>query len=99
MKLVTYRISTPVGPMQRIGALLDEEKIVDLTLGYASYLREAGEETRLYEAAALRLPPDMIGYLKGGELSKKAARQTIDYVSGQLKKKKKAAGPGGEQVV
>lgn len=99
MKLVTFRVSTPVGPIQRIGALLDEEKIADLTSGYASYLREAGEETRIYEAVNLRVPPDMIEYLKGGELSKKAARQTIDYVSQQLKRRKTVTGPRGERVV
>ena len=99
MKLVTFQINTPLGPMQRIGALLNETKIVDLTSGYAAYLTEAGKETRLYEAVDLRLPPDMIGYLKGGELSKQAAKQTLDYASQLLKKKKELTGPQGEKVI
>lgn len=99
MKLVTYKVSTPLGPFERIGALLQENKIIDLNLGYASYLREAGEETRLYEAAALRIPPDMIEYFKGGELSRKAAKQTIDYVSDTMQKGGPSTGPGGEKIV
>ncbi|OGO41853.1 MAG: hypothetical protein A2137_05975, partial [Chloroflexi bacterium RBG_16_58_8] len=78
--------------------MLNETRIVDLTLGYAAYLREAGEETRLYEAANLRLPPDMIEFFKGGELSKKAAQQTLDFVSRQSKKKD-VSGPRGEQLI
>ena len=99
MKLVTYRVSTPVGPVQRIGAILDEEKIVDLNMGYASYFREAGEETKLYEAATLRIPPDIIEFIKGGEPSKKAAQQTIDYVAQELKKGRATTGPRGEKVI
>ncbi len=100
MKLVTFRISTVVGPMQSIGALMDDgKKVVDLNMGYVSYLREAGEETRPYEAAFFRIPPDMVEFIKGGELSKKAAQQTIDYATAALKKRKTVTGPKDEKVV
>jgi 2-keto-4-pentenoate hydratase/2-oxohepta-3-ene-1,7-dioic acid hydratase in catechol pathway len=99
MKLITFRINTPIGPIQRIGAMLGIQKIIDLNLGYAAYLQEAGEETKLYEAANLRLPPDMIGYFKGGELSKKAAKQTIEFADVALTKNKVITGPQKEQVL
>jgi len=99
VKLVTYQVSTVIGVFERIGALLGEERIVDLNTGYVCYLREAGEETRPYELAALRVPPDMIGYFKGGELSKKAVQQTVEYVAEELKKGGTVSGPRGEKVV
>ena len=86
MKLVTFEISTPVDSIRRIGAMLDAEKIIDLKVGYASFLKESGTETRIEEESSLRLPPDMIEFFKGGELSKKSAQQTIDYAIDSLKK-------------
>ena len=41
MKLVTYQVSTVIGVFERIGALLGEERIIDLNTGYVCYLREA----------------------------------------------------------
>ncbi len=36
MKLVTFEVVTPVGPVQRIGAIR-QVKIIDLNMGYTHY--------------------------------------------------------------
>ena len=69
MKLVTFRVATPTGPVNRIGALLDNRqdgRIVDLTTAYADYLRKETDEPTPDGLANLRTPPDMIEHLRGG---------------------------------
>jgi hypothetical protein len=76
MKLVSFAIETWLGPMRRIGALIDGEqdgRIADLTSAHTNYLtREPGAPTS-DELARLRIPPDMIGWLRCGHKSRKAA--------------------------
>src|SRR5262245_59499526 len=84
MKLVTFEVPTPLGPFRRLGALLEDDlspdaPIADLTSAYAAYLRESGEP-RASEAAAALLPPDMLGYLEGGEPARERARQALEFV-------------------
>ena len=43
MKLVTFEVSGPLGAQRRLGAL-DNERIVDLTSAYATYLAKATDE-------------------------------------------------------
>ena len=81
MKLVTFDINTPVGPVQRIGALL-EGRVVDLSQAYACHLAETGDTSvdRAYEVAAALLPPsDMVAFLSGGKLSMDAAKTALEH--------------------
>ncbi|MEA2639313.1 MAG: hypothetical protein QOF51_707 [Chloroflexota bacterium] len=83
MKLVTFSVNTPVGEMRRLGALLDgtfEGPIVDLTAAYATFLATETDEPTPRELAALRTPPDMIGWLRGAHRSREAADQALDFV-------------------
>ncbi|MBO0682104.1 MAG: fumarylacetoacetate hydrolase family protein, partial [Candidatus Dormibacteraeota bacterium] len=99
MKLVTFEVRTPVGPFRRIGAVLDDElspeaRVADLTSGYAARLAEEGEP-RASEAAEALLPPDMLGYLEGGEAARRRAEQVLELV----RQHGSAAGPRGETLV
>src|SRR4051794_38760050 len=99
MKLVTFEISTPLGPMSRIGALIDGEvettaRFVDLNLAYTTLLVESGEP-KAYEMAGVALPPNMLGYLEGGKNAEERARQTLEFIKSQPN----AAGPRGEQLI
>ncbi len=98
MRLVTFRINTPVGPAERLGALLDnrtDDRIVDLTAAFASYLARETDEPTPQALAQLRVPPDMIGWLRARHTGTSAARQAVDHV------RKNPALPGlnGETLV
>lgn len=83
MKLVTYEIATPLGAQRRLGALMDGDqdgRVVDLTLAYAAYLRAETDEPTPDGFAALRTPPDMIGWLRGGHKSREAAENALAFV-------------------
>jgi len=73
MKLVTFRVHTE----QRVGALIGD-KVIDLNSAYALKLKEEGVLNPRRKADAL-IPNCMIGFLEGGEESKKAALEALAY--------------------
>lgn len=94
MKLVTFEIATPVGPVTRVGAMTDKG-IVDLNASSAACLAAAGETGRPYEIANGLVPPDMIGFLAGGTLSRRAADEAVAFATSDPG----ATGPRGEQLI
>jgi len=99
VKLVTFSVRAASGLVTGIGALLGEEKIVALSSGYAACLRGSGEGEEAAALAAQRLLPDMMGYLRGGELAKEAAQQTVSYVAQELESGREPSGLRGEKVI
>jgi 2-keto-4-pentenoate hydratase/2-oxohepta-3-ene-1,7-dioic acid hydratase in catechol pathway len=97
MKLVTFAVSTPVGQIQRIGAI-HQNKIIDLNTGYTRYLSDKHGNIQAYELAAAMLPPDMIAFLRMGEEGKDKAKLSLDYVR-RLLVKGGLVGPRGEKIV
>lgn len=81
MKIATYIPLDTQSPQPGIGAVTDAG-ILDLTYGYARYLREIEGEARAYELAAARIPRDMTGFLQGGSRAMQAARRTVEFVAG-----------------
>jgi 2-keto-4-pentenoate hydratase/2-oxohepta-3-ene-1,7-dioic acid hydratase in catechol pathway len=80
MKLVTFSVPGPCGSQQRLGALLDAG-IVDLTTAYASYLAHATDEPLPAELSQLRIPPNLIGWLRGQHKAREAAEQALTWVA------------------
>jgi len=80
MKLVTFGVSTPVGQIQRIGAI-HQNKIIELNMGYTRYLADKHGTSQSYELAAAMLPPDMVAFFRRGKEGKDEAELTIDYVT------------------
>lgn len=75
MKLVTFEVPTPLGPVERLGALRGGT-IVDLNLAAAALYRKAGKarpETR----ADFFVPPSLLGLLDGGAESLAEARRAL----------------------
>ena len=97
MKLVTFAVSTPVGQIQRIGAIYQSE-IIDLNMGYTRYLADKHGNTEAYELAAGILPPDMIAFLRRGEEGKDRACLAIDYVA-KYQAKGGLLGPREEKII
>jgi 2-keto-4-pentenoate hydratase/2-oxohepta-3-ene-1,7-dioic acid hydratase in catechol pathway len=82
MKLVTFSVAGPLGVLSRLGALTDQERIVDLTTAYATYLARQTDEPLPRELALVRTPPSMIGWLRGQHKSREAAEQALAFASG-----------------
>ncbi|TMA94514.1 MAG: fumarylacetoacetate hydrolase family protein [Deltaproteobacteria bacterium] len=77
MKLLTFVHQN----QERIGALDDKGRIVDLHRAYESYLREVESNPAAYQMAAVVLGRDIMEFLKRSEKSLDAARKALAYVS------------------
>jgi 2-keto-4-pentenoate hydratase/2-oxohepta-3-ene-1,7-dioic acid hydratase in catechol pathway len=80
MKLVTFLVNAPTGAQRRLGALQDE-RIVDLTTAYATYLAQQTDEPTPRELAQLRTPPDMLGFLRAQQKGREAAEEALTFAS------------------
>ena len=98
MKLVSFRLATPLGPAIRVGALV-ERGIVDLNLAYAAQLTVGGQTDRAREIADATLPADMIAFFRGGQLARDAASRAIDFVHDRLDRGGPAVGDEGQVLV
>jgi 2-keto-4-pentenoate hydratase/2-oxohepta-3-ene-1,7-dioic acid hydratase in catechol pathway len=78
MRIVTYQHER----QSRVGAQL-EGQIVDLNRAYQALLNHSSNIDELAVADA-RVPADMIGLLRGGETSLRAAREAAAFVRAQL---------------
>lgn len=72
MKLVTFRVETPIGWVDRLGAVAGEV-VIDLNATYAWYLNQQGDSQPQHMANAL-LPSDMRGFLNAGARAMENAR-------------------------
>lgn len=73
MKLVTFALCG----RDRVGAVVDG-RVVDLNATYAAWLDAAGEAAPA-ETADRTLPADMLAFLRGGDLTLAAARDTLRF--------------------
>jgi 2-keto-4-pentenoate hydratase/2-oxohepta-3-ene-1,7-dioic acid hydratase in catechol pathway len=96
MKLVTFENAAR---QSRIGALIENNQIVDLHVACALYLREVENETIFYRMADALVPSDMRALFRGGDTSLEAARQALDYVAHQSTGGANITGPRGERLL
>ncbi len=102
MKLVTFAVSSPTGTARRLGVLLDGQqdgRILDLTVAYATYLAVETDEPTPRELAALRTPPDMIGWLRGAHKAREAADTAVAYAARRLREDPQASGLDDARLV
>jgi 2-keto-4-pentenoate hydratase/2-oxohepta-3-ene-1,7-dioic acid hydratase in catechol pathway len=92
MKLATFRVLTPVGPFDRVGAVVDRA-LIDVNFARASFLASKGV-LRPRELADAEVPAGMIDLASGGRRALEAATESIDYASLDPE----ARGPRGEQI-
>ncbi|HEY0941452.1 MAG TPA: fumarylacetoacetate hydrolase family protein [Steroidobacter sp.] len=86
MKIVTFEVATPLGKVTRLGAWIEHDgapRVVDLNAAFTSYLITCTDEPTPREYAALRIPPDMVGWLRAGAEGRRAAMAAIDYAQSQ----------------
>jgi 2-keto-4-pentenoate hydratase/2-oxohepta-3-ene-1,7-dioic acid hydratase in catechol pathway len=77
VRLVTFELDTPIGPLQRVGAVLDDH-VVDLQ--HAAAARAAGDPDQALREATAALPSEMLGFLEQGEASLQAAADALSFV-------------------
>jgi 2-keto-4-pentenoate hydratase/2-oxohepta-3-ene-1,7-dioic acid hydratase in catechol pathway len=76
MRLVTFENAAK---QSRIGALADDERIVDLNSACALYLRDVEAESAFYRLADALVPPNMRQLFEGGDTSLEAAHKALEY--------------------
>jgi 2-keto-4-pentenoate hydratase/2-oxohepta-3-ene-1,7-dioic acid hydratase in catechol pathway len=94
MKLVSFRVDTPIGNFVRVGAL-HAGRITDLNLACARMLADQGEG-QPYRLAAAAVPATMLELLEAGPLAMDRARQAFSHAAHLGPQ---ARGPGGETLV
>ena len=77
MRLVTYEVATPFGPVRRSGALTGRDAVIDLSLARAAAL---GRRPRAVAIAAAEVPTDLLEFLRGGEWAMETARDAVAHV-------------------
>ena len=71
MRLVTFEIATPLGPVRRLG-LWRSPLILDVNLAYAALVARREDAAFAQRLAHAGLPPDMLGYLQAGAMGQAA---------------------------
>lgn len=94
MKLVSFRVSTPVGTFTRVGAM-HGRSLVDLNMAYTRWLADHGE-AQPHRLANAQVPSSMLAFLEGGTSTMSAARQAMGYA---VTLDPSATGPSGEAIV
>ena len=77
MKLVTFRVATPLGTFTRVGAM-HGQSYVDVNMAYARWLADQ-REAQPYRMANAQVPVTMLEFLEGGPSTMAAARRALDY--------------------
>jgi 2-keto-4-pentenoate hydratase/2-oxohepta-3-ene-1,7-dioic acid hydratase in catechol pathway len=77
VKLATFELSTPAGPLRRIGAAVDG-RIVDLAAAYAAHLDRTDAGSDAQRLAGLIFPPDMALFLGAGAIGRDAAQHALE---------------------
>src|SRR5262245_18325588 len=77
MKLATFEIPSPAGPLRRIGAAVDGV-LVDFAVAYAAHLDTFDRGCDAQRTASLLFSPDMVAFLGLGDLGRRAASDAIN---------------------
>ena len=82
MKLVSFQVSTAIGPVVRIGAIGPGDGFVDLNAAYTHRLVASGSSPEAARRiAAAVLPGDMVEFIAGGPISLRAAHDALDHAT------------------
>ena len=93
MKLVSFRITTPVGTFVRVGAM-HGQNFLDVNMAYARWLADQ-REAQPHRLANAQVPTTMLEFLEGGPSTMAAARRAIDYA---VMLGPSSKGPAGESI-
>lgn len=92
MKLVSFEDSAR---RTRIGAVADDERVVDLNSACALYLRDVENENAFGRLADALVPPNMLALFQGGDTSLEAAQKAFAHAA---QFSRSVVGPRGESI-
>jgi 2-keto-4-pentenoate hydratase/2-oxohepta-3-ene-1,7-dioic acid hydratase in catechol pathway len=78
MKLCTFVYKN----VEHTGFLVGNGKVVDITVGYATYLHDRGE-ANAYPLANILTPPSMLKIIESGNSSIRAIGETMEFLKGK----------------
>jgi 2-keto-4-pentenoate hydratase/2-oxohepta-3-ene-1,7-dioic acid hydratase in catechol pathway len=78
MRYYTFRVATPVGGADRLGAEQDG-RLIDLNAACIALLADRGEPDAA-EYADFLIPGDMVRFLERGDKAQRAAREALEFV-------------------
>ena len=82
MRLVSFELKTPTGPMTRVGAVLPDGRYADLQSAYRAVLADKGASAEgAARLSAAAIPSDMVGFIENGKTALDAARSALDWVT------------------
>ncbi len=84
MKLVTFEIASPIGPVRRVGVLLPGEEILDVNSAALFYFTEQGE-ARPDHAADYYAPADMLEFIRAGRQALKVAEDVVAFAQAVMR--------------
>jgi 2-keto-4-pentenoate hydratase/2-oxohepta-3-ene-1,7-dioic acid hydratase in catechol pathway len=84
---------------RRVGALLSEDRIVDLQRAAAAYLKRERRDALAAQEAVLRVPSDIVRLIDGGEHSLTLIRKAAAWVASQINTRPDLQGIAGESLV
>lgn len=91
MRLVTFEDSVN---RSRIGAVTNDNRIVDLNSACALYLKEVEDEAAFSRLADALVPPNMLALFQGGDTSLEAAQKAFNHAF----QNDGTTGPAGEPI-
>jgi acylpyruvate hydrolase len=97
MKLVTYEPKS-IWREERVGAMVDESNLVDLTYGAAYYLAREDKEPKPYELASILMPSSMMKILERWEKAKGFAEEILQYMISKIGNQSQETGLRGEKL-
>jgi 2-keto-4-pentenoate hydratase/2-oxohepta-3-ene-1,7-dioic acid hydratase in catechol pathway len=96
MRYVSFAVATPLGQVERVGALTADGDAVDLNLAYRAALSTTVDPTRAAAVADAVLPPDLLQLLAHGSLGRDAVAQALEALPSRAAG---TTGPDGELLV
>ncbi len=82
MRLVSFELATPTGPLTRIGAVAADGRYVDLQSAWRDSLVASGtSEAGAARLALATIPSDMVAFIENGQAALAAARTAIDWAA------------------
>jgi 2-keto-4-pentenoate hydratase/2-oxohepta-3-ene-1,7-dioic acid hydratase in catechol pathway len=72
MRLASFAVATPIGSATRLGLVVDDTHLLDLNAAYAELVAPRLSEDRVRAVADAILPPNMLGFLANGSVSRDA---------------------------
>src|SRR5215217_1221484 len=98
MRLVTFRMATE-DTTPRIGALLPDDRIVDLVRGYAAYQQSRNNGSSAGRSDAVAMPGEMIAFFEGGRTTRDMAENVLGFAGDAMRRGDTPRAADGDAVV